>query len=1420
MLENTQKTTLLYKAYNGYGDSRSEKELFEEPYKSFGRVFKSAVLTLGSLIPRSADASPITVDDIKALDETNNTIYWKQSSFKTWELIKFRSVELTCISPNADDAYVALDENGVQYKNVIPFDFYEDLYNYKLLKQNGEEILYGVCDWSFDVNSSILTFYNGVPEGVDALHPPILQFYQYVGPTGDMTYLDGLYADFNATVSGPIKNVTEEIKEVIFNTLGEDWYNKNFCNGSDLTQGIAINLQKITPVVYAETKDPLNGYDRDSDKQVVSQISNVKGVLEDRPDIEILYATQNLAGKTIESIQIPEGTNIVYAEEGFFVARNTAAASSANITFEESSELFNITLLKDGSAYKLFEPRESFDLTFKVPLIVDLLELPPTMKLSSFNSFSDNITPQYYGPRVADWVIADFETSADSKSVDAICYDTAESNLADCIAQAHEKVSHVLVRGGTYTCGRVVLDKPLVIRAERPGTIIKDGRIFINKDVTFVGFDFQNVEIRLGYNKVNATFVDCHIDNGLNFAEFSPPAAHDAEISLLNTVVLGELASNGANITIANRSYVENLNLDGSKFFISGSSIGTLDVTNTPDGCIIDTTKIDRVENKPKNVKLASSYVVEYSENISKDEIPSENSIVYYKSFEERVYSNLPKTFHYNEETNAFEILVDTENLTIQINERGELYCRPLDGSEILFSSSTLTQYEEHYHDKPDTPLDGDPKTVAEALTDLYYKKADLKHGKVPLQQLPDSVAYGGLHYVGKWSFEDNEGKYPTFDDIVNKYSLDTEVDELQLGWFFICDSSHKEDDPAAPQIAIDEEVYTAGDWLIYGGKRDDDSLIWDKLDRAYQEAAFARLPALAPYEGQDLEWIRDKGGEGLLDFALVTISEAFKLINKELVALQAGFPNTINEIELQVKEDKNKYFKYCKLLDSTASNTGYTISEPYEAIQLNGEEPALPITIETKHDDPEKSELDQCFYVGTARVFSDNPLVEEQIDIFNPYEKWLLGIQPRAGDPLAAHAKIICAVPEENTIYDNISLRVNVTEGDSQLKVGKPLAYYCGETKPFDFSAEYRKLYKLENFDVAKIETYNKADFRSCVQKFYGQEFMTSSVPLSATISFKNVFKDVICLNDIDCYYARAEITDANGETKTSLVKAISRTLKKGEDGYCDVDATFVFDDILKDFDAIESTIKVYAFVQNVFGYSSSEFQCFEMFVRLMRDASFGPLFGNGQVKSGTQAFPRIDVASSDGFGAHMPQSYVESFARGFELMFDNYSKSYKYTIRPVHKLLFDNYFGGEGDAVEALPQDPLDGITIGSNVMRCLSIRKDLDEEMDLTGFKVNIEWDGDEPTLNPRTGALNDVALITGVSVVTFDANSIVPAYHVPQFTQGEACCHPGKSSISSRVVTFGRSTLAANKIFVRLAIPNNGLAIKNISISDIH
>lgn len=1619
MLQDRQKTSILYKAKKGFGDTRSDKEVFEEPYRSLRKIFKSSVLTFGSLIPTSNDNSlPITASAVRELD-VGGVLTWNQSSFRTWDIIAKKTVTLTPVSPNANDAYVVLDENGKQIQNIIPFDYFEDVYNYTLRKASGEKIPYGVCDWELDIDSSILTFYNGVPDNVAAELPPTLTFFQYVGPTGDQTYLEGLFVDFDVSTDSFTTDVTAAIKETISKTIGGDWYNENLFNGSDITEGIATQFSKASPVQYAETLDPLNGYDKDSDRQVVSIISNIGA--KDAPEgLTIKYADYRLKDQTLKDLVFEVGENIIYTEYGWLIAENNAGsvAKLEELKLIETEEAKAALFLKDGDKYKPYEPREAMKLTLKVPLIVDLVNLPPSLKLTAFNSFSDSITPQYYGPRSYSYVIANANTSTDILSADFIAYDDGVEGhtLQDALTDAEEK--NLFFRDGMYLLSELNLNRDVILRAENNVTL-NLGKIVIPEGVNvhFIGFTFgTQVAFEI---EGNVIFSDCQINSPITFS---------SSIVLNNTKTLSSIIQKGGTLTAACNSAIYELAVTEGLFYITGSSITSLTVLSAEDGSIIDSTKIDFVAAKPKNVKLESSYVIKYDPSVSADEIPSVDSVVYYKAFNERVYANLPKTLRYNDEKNQFEVLVDSENLTIQINDKGELYCRPLDGSEIEFGATPKTQLKETYGIDEDTVLRDEngnkvkPETVAQAILDLYWSKASLVNGKLTIEQLPDSVAYGGLSFVGMWSFEKHNGEYPTFIDVDVSKMSDNEYSDLQRGWFFIVDSSTKEDDPTTPQVAIDGKVFTAGDWIVYEGKSkpvsvenlkstplhalapvqksahtllqyneltkytavwssgqqygknkkiglstlaffedhvdlyksdetgfhfvesypveyveglfdkavpdvepyksvikikigdysfkvngtgvrkdksaydnldtqyffkedfesgntqyhprllldaldtasadwandvfsavegafclrptmlsgwfgdshcesekplDDFDLgysqvvrgygpstmemenVWAKLDRAYHEAAFSRLPALAPYVGVDKPWTWSEEGEGLLDLALVTISEAFKLVNIELLKRQAGYPNTIKNIELKIASNENVPFEYCSI-------TGSSVSAPKIGYDIDG---ASPIVLETEHGDPEKSQLDQCFYVGKEFEMDSN-IGEFEADVFNPYEKWHLGVIPSASDPKAATGKITInpSMDEDafSKTYASPEVALNVLSGEvSTLRNQKSLSFYCGATKPNDFSWTFKRLYTLDEFDAEPVEKLNLPALRNAVKVFYGNEFIVENPDFIAEVIVKNAYKYGIVPGNYKEAYEVALIYD-DGAEKAGTITNVSVIENEDPDSlYNDAKVSFSIPEIFGDMENYKGTIRI-KIRSLAFGFESEWkdiYSCDN--IRYLPFADFGPV--EDRVMSGEALFPKVDIAG--GFGTPITEEYLKVYNQGYELRFDEEDRAYKYDIIKYDDITYSNDLISPRASEEY--EKNMKGIYTNSGVpVRFISFSVDFKRIKDISGFKINLDWmEGKAPTINDADGSLDGVVVEIAVDRDLMDANKIVPAYFVPEFSEGEGVCHPGKSSVSSRTVTFGRSVAQTSKLYVRVGISQE-LALKNVSISEIH
>lgn len=852
MLTDFNKTSTLWKNYKGWGSTHAERETFEELYRAYNEISTNSVLTYGDLLPRKKTDK--FYEEVASLDATNDTLYYEESSFKTVPLVKkYIDVQLKPISHNCNHAFVIADSDGKQIRNIIPYDFSDTgLYNIVLKDPNGKEIPWGICDWIIDTNASLLTFNNGVPEGIDSENPPLLSFYRYVGPVGERHYIEAAMYDVENCVFQP-GNPVLDITELAAKQLDEiepDFFNKHKFNGTDLTQGIGLQYNVLSNIIETATKDPVKGYDDNSKAQVVSLLSHLRGTT-DSDKISILFVSEGIS-KGEHLIQFnADGERFDIAkvndEHGFFVVKGTVAGTY-KVVVEEENKVSAVLLVKDDKTqdFELFFPREDLDVSVKLPVFADLIHLPPHLKLTALASYSDHITPQYYGPRVVDFVVA-ADNSMNWRSADFVVYNKENFFLEDALKACDSE--HFYLRNGEYTTGTVdaIEIKNTCVQGEcRRKTIIKNANILLTESSSLNDVRFEDCSITVkGFAAiVNCNFVNTPIliDNGETPAVVVNSSIEDLtvdgnesifECTITKLKVTGSATLYDSSVIDTcevsgkidvNSTYIQNFIQNEGTFYINASRIHNLNVIRTNKDSILNTTNIDYVEALPEFIKINPSYVTKFSDAIRRPVYPNDNTIPFYTKFEQRVYAKLPDPFLYNEETNELTLKLDTIEHTIFINKNGELQVRFFSSKEIYIEDpyAIKTQIEDVYTEHADTVLSHPkPKNIDEALLDLYWSKADLKNGKVPIDQLPDAVAHGGLELVGMWSFEDSEGKYPTFADVDTKFGSDDQYTGLQNGWFFIVSASHAEDDPVKPQYSEDGVEWTAGDWIIYtGGKR------------------------------------------------------------------------------------------------------------------------------------------------------------------------------------------------------------------------------------------------------------------------------------------------------------------------------------------------------------------------------------------------------------------------------------------------------------------------------------------------------------------------------------------------------------------------------------------------------------------------
>ena len=129
-------------------------------------------------------------------------VFYKQvcgvlSSFQSGEVVQGKTSGITGV--------VIQDCRTCPYnrvmKNLIPLDFGNGGYAFKIFRSDGEQIYFGEGNWLVDVFSGVLTFYGTCPSGVSDSSPPFISFYRYIGKIGLNTSHDaagrvGIGTDF------------------------------------------------------------------------------------------------------------------------------------------------------------------------------------------------------------------------------------------------------------------------------------------------------------------------------------------------------------------------------------------------------------------------------------------------------------------------------------------------------------------------------------------------------------------------------------------------------------------------------------------------------------------------------------------------------------------------------------------------------------------------------------------------------------------------------------------------------------------------------------------------------------------------------------------------------------------------------------------------------------------------------------------------------------------------------------------------------------------------------------------------------------------------------------------------------------------------------------------------------------------------
>ena len=1508
MLADSIKTSTLFKNFKGWGSTHEKREVFEELYRAFNSISTGSVLTYGDLLPRVETDQYFQQVKNLPYSEPDNLITHRESSYnKEVPLIKKMRVKLTAISPHCDDAFAVLVD-GEQVKNIIPFDYSDTgIYNYTLETAAGKPIPFGIGDWMLDVNSAILTFNNGVPEGVTGENTPYLTFYQYVGPVGERTYIDASLFDVpSITFSdlNPVAEFTAQLAERL-EEIDEGWFNRNQFNGTDLTQGVGLQYCLLTPVVDSATGDVVKGWDDNSNAQVVSQVSH-KAARSNSDLVEVLFASEGLT-ELEYSIQVEEpGITKVDLENGFVVV-NAQQAGNYNIELYVANKATAVLLVRDNETqeYELYFPRGEAELTVQVPTFVDLKLLPPHLKLNSLASYSDEIIPQYYGPRVADFVVASNADTKSLRSADYIVYNKVDSFLQDAIDASENSGTHIFLRNGTYENDRAQLnlENKHLEGESKIDTLIKNAEVYLSGLTVVEGITFENCNLHITGEDSVAELRNCNLEN---------ITIEGGEALIFDSTITGRAVVDANGRCETYNTYIGEYAVEGYIFSV-GSHIHSLEAFSADETSLIDTTVVDYIENFNPKIKLDASYVTKWNEdNVDRKLLPDANTIPYYTAFGNRVYAKLPDPFEYRTtklvtledgsvvEEPCYEIAIKIDGDTIQLNKKGQLFTRFFTSKEIKFASKDLikTQAEDKGYGHADTVLEEErPDTVDDAIIDLYWSKADLVKGKLPIDQLPDSVAYGGLEYVGMWQFEDHEGKYPTFDDIDRSLISDDNYSELQRGWFFIVEASKHVndedgkllDDPCYPQVAEDGVEFTAGDWVIFNGKAtkkvpagshietvekervnengetetyteevevpdyiDTVYNSFSKLDRAYSDPVYSRLPELAPNsDGRNLAWSVDDGGTGVLRLGKTTLAEAIRLINEQLYSQFPAHPASIRKMSVVIDEEattaelkeyipidgtvdldialqqNETKFAYDSLSgEVVVKQVGIHDELPLEHEFYCGDESVVEIMdtghpIYTAYGSKDSDFEDPLFADATTRyVDKENTIVE----VKDPYTKYNLGFKaPSPYKSMVCQGAILLNVEEEDdegivtplggkyklqhTIYYRLSdLKATAYVHEDEL------AELMGSSKSVTFDESYfydMKQSKIDNSPM--VGTVNAAALLASMRKIAGVPVLAGQFDVVGTFLIKDFAKYGMITKDASVKI----LATLGGVEMNAEYLSVKLHLTDSFEGAYDAEVQFKI--------TLDSSIVPWGLNDLVIdcAYQNMGIEKTE------RVDTFGSI-------NCIPSFPNI-VNYSKKNAEGETSSSVSSYGTDFD---DNYKEDIdpqKTAELPVGEFGFGWYtnnwypvsFNTYNDPV--LKQVDLAGSVgygVGGTPYRYVTYHFSLDEVRDLTGLTVKVDW-GKEPKVDPFSGILKDVRL--GVLVrsaeggmdenINFmDANKAVGIFYEADFSKpSDGILYPGKSDVSNRRVTFGRRPRPVKDIYVRIGLPFGSEAfIKGIDL----
>lgn len=1570
-LSDKTKITSLYKERLGVGNTRTNREFFEEALKSSFSVRPEQIWSYSDFIPGEGSSTD-EIDAIRNLTEDDNIYVYNKDESTTIGLVKYyKEIELQKIDDGTDNAFKLCDDKGDIIRDVIPFNFYKDVYNYTLKDSQGFTIPFGVGDWVFDTHSGILTFNGDLPDTIDHNHPPLFTFYRYIGGHGFRTDMKGFEAALIPIQSFEIPENTFAFTASPEITLQQaiidqaDKVESNFVqkygfDGADNNEGVATGYEYVVPLLYSKTKDKVKGYDDSNDSSVLVLLTKnkVTSVSDDAFMPEIKFVSNKVtAGEhfiTVNPLEnyalisfdngpevefVPESIIKLDSDNGFIVVETSIGYIG---TEDHKNKKYNFTVefdldrtsagtttaglfywsIKEGNFIPFFTKEKNvYDFSF--PIVMQNGKIPPSVKLNaeSLQYFEDSITPDYYGPRLHSIVVALEGTDA-VKSADYVVKNSVGFYVKDIFAKIKEDHPNfkgvIYFRSGTYQISNPVTTN----------TSITDEDLNFNTNLIIQGEDKQlvkftnevSVHIDLS-SKYFICFKDLTFDdkislnaNMLNSITFNNVNAYSLVIEKNNDYLLSISNSSIKNCIIVGQNeaeyYIDNSSFDNLSIKCSGARLtnntiqsltiekyanilsNTIGIGYFNTACDVTGNTISLLNEKVEYAIFRGNYVSDYSQSIADiNGVAKQNTFPIYNNEKFLKYTVFENPIEYNSDTNKF--IVKYDNITIQLNKDGKLHVvidatqisvygainYPRDPSFIKemkdMSKSerkkrlSLLGYVDNDNDgNPDTNEDLEsseggkyevaPATLEDILKYIFRYKADLINGKVPLQQIPDSIAGGGLHYCSNWSIEEN-GRFPQFNDIINdalKANYDTEVEELQPGWFVVVDSSRiEEKNPTKEQFlqpitqksdgtyteglskkypdfdAAIKVPYTAGDWIIFShyltdkdGKRvldENGNLIpiWDKVDRSYNDPIYTRLPSTDFY-GKNWKWNDENNsnpGDGTLDFTDNTLYEAVSKTNEELNKLKVKQPPLLSKFVFEPIKDYDKIS--CKELTlDDSGNRGYLNTakqiERFDATNLDKFE-----VISSKEDNwnsyiyfgdkaffkgfilhndstnefPENEALE---YIG-KEIIQQNMCLMEAVD---PFKNEFVGHNYWKG------TKITFSIDNpDNGVYKIYATENNITpllQAESQ------------STSPSSF--EFLKNYSIKATANEAIKHINFNDLNdnyvkwNCGRPYLSISDKTLNYKVSFTISkafcqqvYDKVLEFQSSSDDENVWHSFDELSNL-------CTYEILRN--KDEQDYFDL----VINELKVNVTNYESLFWLKVKVFDLYGnekildvYNRNDFYGSFDVQEIVSQRVFSGILSN---ETDTINNPTFSNTSTTAHFAGNPFNHKESLEYNIELMASEEDGIVKYSWPKGTYYTIENKIAAEYESIsgQKILTESLNG--------KFRFATFNLGEIKDSNGFLLS--FDSENIDFNNLTCVNENMSIqvLIDEDKVWYNANKPM-AYLFEPKSFDDACMYAGSSSMNRKRISFGQRLLTG-KVYVRIGIEkNSNISISNIKITNI-